>query len=78
MFKLKLNTDNWEKMSPMDLAVDFGGQMYYNGFKHGIVIGAICMAAGGITGVIISHNKDKIKQIANDTKVKILNKLEKS
>ena len=78
MFKLKLKTDKWENMSPMDVAVDFGGQMYYNGFKHGMVVGAVCCAAGVITGAIIDYNKDKIKQITHDTKVKIRNKLKKS
>lgn len=76
MFKLK--TDKWENMSPMDVAVDFGGQMYYNGFKHGMVVGAAGVITGVIAGTIIHHNKDKIKQITHDTKVKIRNKLEKS
>lgn len=78
MFKLKLKTDKWENMSPMDVAVDFGGQMYYNGFKDGMVVGAAGVIAGVITGVIIDHNKDKIKQIAHDAKVKIRNKLKES
>lgn len=78
MFKLKLNTDNWENMNSIDVAVDFGRQMYDNGFKRGFVVCAAGMAAGIIAAEIIRYNEDKIKQIAHDTKVKILNKLKES
>lgn len=76
MFKLK--TDKWENMSDIDMLVDFVGQVYYIGFKRGMVVGAVCMAAGVISGAIIDYNKDKIKQITHDTKVKIQNKLKES
>lgn len=78
MFKLKLKTDNWENMNSIDLAVDFGRQMYENGFKRGFVVCAVGMTVGIIAAEIIRYNEDKVKQIAHDTKVKILNKLEKS
>ena len=76
MFKLK--TDKGENMSNIEMAVDFYEQVYYIGLKRGMIVGAVSAIAGVISGAIIDHNKDKIKQIAHDTKVKIQNKLEKS
>lgn len=75
---LKLKTDNWVNMDSIDVAVDFGKQMYEIGFENGFKICAVGMAGGIIIAEIIRYNEDKIKQIAHDTKVKILNKLEKS
>ena len=76
MFKLK--TDNWENMGDIDMLVDFTKQVYEIGFKRGFVVCAVGMTAGIIAAEIIRHNEDKVKQIAHDTKVKILNKLKKS
>lgn len=78
MFKLKLNTDNWENMDNIDLAIDFGKQMYEYGYRRGFVGCAVGMIGSIIVAGIISYNEDKIKQVAHDTKVKILNKLKES
>lgn len=67
---IKFETGNWCKMHDLEVLVDFAEQLFYNGFRRGVVMGAGAVGIGVIIGHALYRNRYKIRQCIHNHKVR--------